>query len=917
LLESPGDHTIRLELDAPIAPRGPKGAELGFEIGLPGAPITLLSFEAPTGVRKYTLTTRLARTAGSSETEVEQPEVERFQPGKGGAPLGPITFLGLAWEDPSRKIDVVRTAEAEITVTVAAAELVTEAKLRLRGPATEWRFTAPASADVTVGLWTQPGGGKAPELPPDRIPNVLRPDPGQTTWRLTFREPMASELLVTIVTRQPRGRANDSTSRGPFPIGPFAVLNLPAQTGVVRVRTPPNWRATATLRGDVRRESDDGSGELIYRYRLTDVSAPPARAPIELTVDPVPGVINARVRHELRLAEVGWKLRSEISISPARTEVEHIDIVIPSAFRATVAEPREIVDELAVIREAGVEPQVVRARLSSPKRSSFSFTIEGDYPFPAEQTAGSIPLPRVINVAERSAELVVMAPARFELRGSLRVWEGKKAGTWKTPLTSEPADIGSRLRGVADRPIAAAELSWRLLDVTAVVRCESDVEIDAAQVRVTQRLRYRFGARVPDRIHLSSAVGVQGLRVNRGSVEAAGDGWDLVVPADSGREQEFIIRLTAPAPGDGEFVPPLLLPKSDDLTHVLRVWASNSQTVLLPANVDWMPGPPEVVPERAALPVIVARANGRVGPPTLIVGSRDDLQEGGVVIERTRIDVTLSDEEASYRAAYTVRDWRNEIEFALPRQIRGLEVWVQAKRLTTPVVATGGDGGRIRIPAVAGTQSATVVEFRFRGPPGSLEIPVPLGCQQIAGATWTISVSGSRLTLVPGRIMGSWSPEAFLATLGLGAKGSGSAAEPSLVLQQPELGPVPIYQVPRYIWLLGWSIGAMAVALGIAMLGHRARSAVVLVLAIGLVIAVFGIPQPSSRAVFAAVPGLLAALIMGLVFRWARMRHRRRVSRSFGFARPGSSLVRPSATRPRDASSGEAGPLPAIAPSSS
>src|SRR5262249_34610455 len=35
-----GDHTVRLELDVPVTPRGAKGSDLGFDFGLPGAAIT-------------------------------------------------------------------------------------------------------------------------------------------------------------------------------------------------------------------------------------------------------------------------------------------------------------------------------------------------------------------------------------------------------------------------------------------------------------------------------------------------------------------------------------------------------------------------------------------------------------------------------------------------------------------------------------------------------------------------------------------------------------------------------------------------------------------------------------------------------------------------------------------------------------
>ncbi|HKB02123.1 MAG TPA: hypothetical protein VKD90_07885, partial [Gemmataceae bacterium] len=119
-VESAGDHTLRLELDVPVSPRGPKGAELGFELGLPGAPITALAFQPPPNVKRFTLATRVPRTgpglAPVVEPEVEVVEAERFAPAKGGAPLGAVTQLALSWDDPQRRADVARSAESEVTV---------------------------------------------------------------------------------------------------------------------------------------------------------------------------------------------------------------------------------------------------------------------------------------------------------------------------------------------------------------------------------------------------------------------------------------------------------------------------------------------------------------------------------------------------------------------------------------------------------------------------------------------------------------------------------------------------------------------------------------------------------------------------------------------------------------------------------
>ncbi len=288
LAETAGDHSIRLDLEAPLTAQGPKGAETGFEIGLPGAPITALTFEPPANVHRYRLTTKIAQPGDAlpavPDTETEQPEADRFLPGKGGDPLGPITNLVLSWEDPNRKVDAVRSVETEIIATIAANEIVTDARLHLRGSASEWKFTAPASADVTVSVWPRAGETKAAEFAPQRAPNVLRPDAEKSLWRIVFREPFDNDLLVSIVTRQPRPRTDPKAARGPFAIGPFAALGVPQQSGTIRVRSPSNWRPTATLKGTTTREIEQATGETIYKYRQAEISTPPKDPPVTLTL---------------------------------------------------------------------------------------------------------------------------------------------------------------------------------------------------------------------------------------------------------------------------------------------------------------------------------------------------------------------------------------------------------------------------------------------------------------------------------------------------------------------------------------------------------------------------------------------------------------------------------------------------------
>ena len=67
LIESPGEHTVAVDVDAPVAARGP-GRELGFEIGLPRAAITTLALDPPAGAKKLTVGVRTAADRDLKQT---------------------------------------------------------------------------------------------------------------------------------------------------------------------------------------------------------------------------------------------------------------------------------------------------------------------------------------------------------------------------------------------------------------------------------------------------------------------------------------------------------------------------------------------------------------------------------------------------------------------------------------------------------------------------------------------------------------------------------------------------------------------------------------------------------------------------------------------------------------------------------
>src|SRR4029077_16418465 len=118
---------------------------------------------------------------------------------------------------------IAPSAEVDVQVTISDSDIIAESRLRLKGAAKEWRLVAPSYAEVSVGRAPTVAGGKPLEFPVDQTPDVVRPEPGQSIWKIRFRETKASELLAVVLVRTPRGRV-DPKGKSIWPVGPFAVL---------------------------------------------------------------------------------------------------------------------------------------------------------------------------------------------------------------------------------------------------------------------------------------------------------------------------------------------------------------------------------------------------------------------------------------------------------------------------------------------------------------------------------------------------------------------------------------------------------------------------------------------------------------------------------------------------------------------
>jgi hypothetical protein len=677
---------------------------------------------------------------------------------------------------------------------------------------------------------------------------------------------------------------------------------------VIRVRAPLTWKAAADLRGDTKKEFDDGSGEAVYRYRYPALKAAPSEPPVVLTLAPAVGVVHGRVRHFLRLAEAGWRLRSEVSVAPSRAEVDVLVIDVPDGFRLVDAEPREIVEEVVPDPPEDPNPRAYRVRLTAPRHTSFAFTLHGDYPAERSAAAVSLQLPRLHRVVARGSDVVVEVPAEIEVRGSLRAWEGDRLGSWDTPLEVDPADGSSKVRGAIEGFAGRVDLRWRHAAADARVAVTADVDVGPTRVLVSERLACRFPGRVPARIHLTASIPIADVRAGRGTVERAGDGWDLL-PGEGDRESEFALNYAIPLPAvGGPGALPLLMPEFGATSRHVRVWAAPAVAVRLADPAGWRIVSTEVVPDRRTLPDLVLRADGPVGVPTVEIVPRAAGIEAGPVADEVHIEAHLGGTVA-YRVHFRLGETATEVEIGLPAGARAVEVLVQGRRLPDTAIHLE-DPPLVRLPPAVAL-GPFVVEMRYRLPAsGRLEPPWLVRSEAVADVTWTVTPSPGRLVLRAGDTAGVWNLRALLAVLGVGRPGWKSESGPPLTVRRADLGPISASEVDRVPWVVGWSVGAAVCGLGLATARPRVRR----VLGAGLLGAGFAAaltcPQPLAMALAAATPAAVGALVVWLGYRGVQYRYRRRLARAPGFARPGSSLVRPAAGRGGDSSPRSSSAIP-------
>ncbi len=957
-VDSIGPHKLIVELDVPILARG-KGDERGFEVHLPGSPITRLMFVAPPKVAGVTLGVRTVDAIPSAVPLVPKPldvrryDAQRLHPSQPEpVPLGAAELLDVSWSEPipqtAPSINTTSSAQAEVVVRVEESEIRTSAKIRLRGAAKEYKLLAPLLADVSIERAaaiadpTRPGPGA--ELPFELIPTVMRPtDPKKPPiWRILFKEAIASELTIAVQVRIARPRQADASGHGPFPIGPFALIDVFPQPAVIRITAPPSLRLSfPTLRGDTRRRDPliDDAGDIVFQYASAPVDAKQIPvAPLELEVRPARGAIVAKTTHQLSLIDGGWRLKTALQVTPLRVETGQVDLEVPPELQNLQASPPELVEGISPVRDLGSRGRLMQIRLTSPKRSMFELTIEGFYPLPLTAREATLNLPRLAAVTDRDAQVIALVPSSIELSGVVREWEGERVGPWayvleqNVTLARPPGSLAWQAR--PRQGAARIELAWRTPVVEFSVETTGDITLAERAATVEQKTRVVFSSATARPIRLRAFGPISDLRIaDGGRLEAiAPSEWLLHPPRDNLREwvatfrYAFGISRTA----DDRQQIPLLWPESASYaTTRLRFWRDSATSVGWRATLrdgPWRELPIETVPDRDTLPLLVLAGQG-VGLPLTILWKESAWTGPGpaVWVDRTLVQALVPENGSqAYRCRFLLRRWQGQsvdVEVPADPSSINLELFADGKRIDAWQSLGDSETGqrlvRVPLPSLQANRHRTL-EIRYQLPSYRQRWEVTLAPPRLRQAIhlgsirWLVSWSPRWVplflgegvmfedrytlrqglpTLVPQRSIaemerwlaaGSEPPDAPLGW---------DNSEIALAMRSAMLEPIRLTALSRGPWTIVVSLLAFLLLLLLARVSRGPFWAIGTLLGVTVAWGSLTWPQAAQQTLVAALPGCgLGVLVLAVQSLW-RAWQWRRMTYVPGFSRPSGVAV--------------------------
>ena len=740
-VETPGAHDLDLDLLVEVRNQGENQS---FELDMPGAAITQLELDMPSG----TITPKI-----SSKTNQET--LASFKGNRLSATLGPITMIQTIWKSSQRDSQPkALTSETNILVRMDDKILTVRAEIKIGALG--------GRLDV-LDLVVPVGSEVRPFSPADeaRILIIEKIDQKFASYRKIKLKDNSSESLKLVVESQAAIPANG----GLLPVGPYLLTGAIRQTGVILLSNQGNdLKVSNQPRGEIISQEVSPQDKLrdsnifaSFRYWNHPVHEKPGSLTganslslLDLQLDLIRGVLEVKTVHTVRLArkennQWHWNITTNFECTPVRTGTDKVEIRIPTGLVYDENKgpiPANIVRDVAFDGKAGK----LMVQFSQELLNPFQFSLDFHEAFTPEETS-RISLPFPVQVRDRGGQISLVTPDDFHLLTNEKlntsvelVSNETHKQVWKSEKFSQKID--AILKPADDK---------------AQIRQTIDIQLNGVVALCKQQMHLRFLGRVPTILELNVPKEIaENLHLIKGGrVEGFNDKTGVLSVALMGGNKETDLEfdyeyLTAPEAASLQ-LPFITLLNSKQET-VIQIWAKPGVVITTKDN-QWKEHPLEAVAKNIRLPNASFRGEKTSGALEV------DLSSGlgaGPMIEKTLARARLDRTQIVYRVSYYYKNSTDQVlDFSMPVNFQDARLTINNLVCNWQYVTQGKNLTRVTLPKNIADKSF-VLEWEYMVPrsQGILSslhntLAIPLPANHEISVNWWVKLSPGRIAVLP------------------------------------------------------------------------------------------------------------------------------------------------------------------------
>jgi hypothetical protein len=952
-------HKLTLNFRVPVKKSSLGGTERGIELGLPGAPTTIITLDFPNQIKELRWNETLEKRRITGRWVIS--------PDKGSK------SLSLAWKEPlplsgnapQPKVEgKIKVDIDEKDVHITAELTLDDSQLRTK----DWRLLLPPQADVEVK-----------EKPRDLTFEWIKPDAKTPYYILRTSDVTAEKWKISVSVHTPRPNPGERVA-----IGPFHVLDAIVHEGEIAVTMKPDvslgQRLVYTRFGRTNRKN--GEPEFVFHYSVPKVTEKDLKstlvkqAPLALEWRLEKNYLETQVEHTLKLRSTtqGWEIDAvtRIHANALFSAFNSVDLRLPNpnprgvvvigtvmrglAFPGSLPWPgiwktfglpaTANPDEFAVFDELDVplkmapidatgKTRVFLERSPAPKK--VMLVVKNKVRMGRAHQRIRIDLPRPVGTQDRGAKLSIQSDENIEL---LNGPEGAE----------EPVPDRHRFNLSWDQSPNSVELAWKPFHREVVAHSTIDITLHEHTAQVKQTMQFpqmlsplgrktrdaQIALKVPSGITRVTQL-LEGKSVQHTPVlqtlwlpaSAEADVTDLVLQYDLDITDRHSLNVLS--------IWPVQVSRAN---AKVRVWSSSGQTARLREELGnrgmWKERSIEKVEGMDQFPVLVLQTFGSDPRLSLQIENTAHTTPAAFLATRALIQVRMLDDGSQEcRARYLIHEIHApHADIELPRFRDSATVTLGKKALNLEII-DGTDKIRVKLHPELATSPA-VLDIKYTIPADALEgnnfwrttmcAPVFHSPTVIREMRWQLTTAKPMMAVSLGRnvqpfVQWSWqtwlpTPESSVTSADCDAwltlkEATQPPAPVTFSFAHVTMQPETVYHLSREGWILVCSGILLVMTLGgfFSPLPRWLFWPLLWCLALALV--TFGLLCPATVAPVAF--GTLPGVVLFLVFIGGHWVHQHRSRRQLVFlpgysrAKPGSTMIRANAAkRPREASTVDA-----------